>query len=567
MTRKRPWAVTRPDAALTALASVVLAVIMFRTAQTVWGTPPFTPDSWSYWEISKHLFSGPFYMLDTFRSYQQTVRVSTSFPPAWPALIWAGQVATGTGPHLMVGLAAGCYTLAGFVLAGVSFRRGFPAAAGPVALIVAFLVFPPLQEEIRAGRSVPLSVLLLTVLLLIWPGRQSRPHRFPFREALCGTVLGMMCLARYDAVPFVAALLLLSTLLFRSWRWRSAAAAVAGAALVLAPWSAWSFQVLRTPWPSDNGVVASAVDPLFVTDIVPVPLRTASDDPSAWLARITVNTADAVGSAAGSLGRSGHLLGLLAAVAVLALIAAHRDRLRGLTVSGALAGAVLRFVLNRPTVAVMVALVSQVLLSEAVTGYRDGRYWSLVVVLAAWWWSAVTLAAVVRVGPRLPRPFWPGLAAVGGLLLGQHLVRLPTVPTEPVSVGYDLTRIAACPHPGTLLYLSARTDAFRIGAQNRIPVAVPPRNLRAVTADALVVWADKFDIRSVFVPTGTDLGYVTPIVTALVLSPGPCAVPGGAILQRPNGPDQTDSQPVPVADRPPGTGPAGLLSSGGTPTS
>ena len=107
---------------------------------------PFSPDSWSYYELSQ-TFGGDLLRISTQRQYSWVSEYNVSFPPLWPAAIAATDAASGLGPasdillnYAITGL---IWVLLAFVLAAVvpSGVVAHPALAA--AALMGCVVFAP----------------------------------------------------------------------------------------------------------------------------------------------------------------------------------------------------------------------------------------------------------------------------------------------------------------------------------------------------------------------------------------------------------------------------------------
>src|ERR1700722_18536124 len=65
--------------------AAAVTLIVFLTAIF---TPVFIVDSWSYFELSKKIFTD-FYRINTLRQYEIHTLYSNAFPPLWPILLAA----------------------------------------------------------------------------------------------------------------------------------------------------------------------------------------------------------------------------------------------------------------------------------------------------------------------------------------------------------------------------------------------------------------------------------------------------------------------------------------------
>ena len=132
---------------------------------------PFSPDSWSYYELSQ-TFGGDLLRISTQRQYSWVSEYNVSFPPLWPAAIAATDAATGLGPasgiFLNYAITGLIWVLLAFVLAAVvpSGVVAHPALAA--AALMGCVVFAPgYMAEVVAALSIPLALVFWLVLLLV----------------------------------------------------------------------------------------------------------------------------------------------------------------------------------------------------------------------------------------------------------------------------------------------------------------------------------------------------------------------------------------------------------------
>ena len=74
----------------TQLKTNILILIILGTVFTIlaiiFGTSMFSPDSWSYYELSKTIFTNNFYEFNTYRSYFSDLK-SAAFPFGYPIVL------------------------------------------------------------------------------------------------------------------------------------------------------------------------------------------------------------------------------------------------------------------------------------------------------------------------------------------------------------------------------------------------------------------------------------------------------------------------------------------------
>jgi len=171
----------------------LIALLMFAFITNNLFEPYFSPDSYSYWELSKTIFTD-FYRINTHRQYMFTGDYGTSFPPLFPFLIASfNKVAD-------IGIYAG--QILNFGILVVIFWSIFSLWKGkretisfPIILI--FLIFLDGQflEEIKAGRTIPLAFCFQLLMLIIFIKKDG----FNYKDiALLGLLSGLSILNRFD---------------------------------------------------------------------------------------------------------------------------------------------------------------------------------------------------------------------------------------------------------------------------------------------------------------------------------------------------------------------------------
>lgn len=438
-----------------------------------WRSPPYSPDSWAYYELSKSIWRGG-YRLSELRSYAYPAAApSGAFPPLWPALWSLVAALTGLGARAgLLGSFACIATMAVFTeaigrqLSGLRWV-GLSAVAGLFAM-------PGFAEEVEAARSMPLQMALTSAL--IWTLLRRGPIT-PLRASAMGFLCGALVMARFDMLAFSVVFGVSVLVLTRSF----AAAAAFGLLFVAAvsPWTTVSWLWFRELLHSDSSFVASAIDPAtFVNDWYPPAHHrlTVSDDPIAWASKVAGNVPPMLESAAESPGPGG-LIVLFAALAALVL---RRRDVTVLISSFATADAsVRRFAAAAPAVAAPLLLC-------VVVGYFDSRYFSL-----GFWYVLMVLLTLATFAwfraadPRLAESRTV-LLALGALAIAAvaNVPRALARPAEPdfpelrefATIENCLSRLGA--RPGDRVLFEDDTLAARWAAVRGLPSAMLPRNMR-----------------------------------------------------------------------------------------
>jgi hypothetical protein len=349
----------------------------------------FSPDAWTVYELGRTV-GGDFFRANTVREFVTGSTYSSSFAPLWPVIVSVFSRITG---NIYGGYLAAFLAYAGFAAAAELFaRRAFGQRGIGVLSALLMLQFRGLQEELSSGRSIPFALFVLALLGVLLIGLQAAPV---WRSAVVGLLAGALAMTRFDAIPAALAVVLGAPLIGLS-RARLAML-VAGFAVAVSPWVAYSLTHFHTIFASDNRVVALAVDRMaFVHDFHVRPQLTLFDAPWAWLAKVLRNSL----TIAHALLRSIRETLFLPLLLLLALVHAYRSgtpptrreldpRMREIALF---------------TIVAMAPLTGYV-----ATGYWDHRYFSAVL----WLTELFLLAYVTR---RYSRAVVLALALAGSLL-------------------------------------------------------------------------------------------------------------------------------------------------------
>lgn len=241
------------------------------------GVSRFSPDSWAYYELSKTVFENSFYNFNTYRSYYSEIN-STSFPFGYPILLAIAQYIFGHSPftavivNLIVAFSSWLITIRLLEKCRLSLFSS-------VAIATSLILFTPYLDEVFAGRSIPVAILLFTLCIYAFISN---------RFILCGSLLGLSALIRFDHLAYGLILQLLIYLLdFRKIK-RSFMIGL-GFILGILPWILYSQFYFGKFWVSDNSWVALSALPAFVVDYPASATITAFENPALWFDRIASN--------------------------------------------------------------------------------------------------------------------------------------------------------------------------------------------------------------------------------------------------------------------------------------
>jgi len=360
-------------------AGIVFAVLSYVCMIVRPSTAAFSPDSWSYYDLSQTVF-GDFYRPATTRSFHENDGYSRSFPPLWPVLIAAVHGSAASAVTLAA-VAALLTVLPLLIILRACIARRALANAATLLTWLALLHYPPYWDEVHGGRAIPITVLLLCCAVAFLMARQRW-----WNSAGTGAALGLACLARFDALPFALLIVLCSTMV-PLLRTCSRIALIAAFAATVSPWVAYSHQHYGSWWVSDNSSVAISAPAAYAFDYR-APHQTLRTHPVLWMKRIAANT---VKLALALLEAISIHPGLALGIAGVAALWRSRRRHRGMESR----------TLQVVAIAAIFGLGAQVL-----TGYMDRRYFSFACTMA-------TGCAVCFVLARTPRV---RLAANTGIL-------------------------------------------------------------------------------------------------------------------------------------------------------
>lgn len=247
----------------------------------------YSPDSYGYLLLGRSLardFRYESAAIRDFHGVRTAPQPSRSFPPAWPLLLALMQRLAGGGAEVAV--YAVLLTLAALVIAAWVLAR---AVAGEhpglifLALPLFFGVCDPFQNELAAGRAIPLT---LVVFLLVLAGFIRSLAACPSWRLAAGIGAGLtlMFLTRFDQLPFCGLLALLTGFLWirrHGWtRTRGPLLMMAAAALGLwLPWGLRNLVVFGTPFASDNGDTARSL----YTDLSAISWFAPGHAPGSWI--------------------------------------------------------------------------------------------------------------------------------------------------------------------------------------------------------------------------------------------------------------------------------------------
>ncbi len=259
---------------------VAFSAVLVVLSCCIQAAPDFSNDSYSYFEMSKTVFSD-FCKVNTQRQYVLLTDYGISFPYFYPLLIAIVNACTGIGMYSGIVINAISAALTAFALCAVSKKYSGSSAAGAVTAFVV-LCNPQYISEVIAARSIPVSILCtVTILYLV----ADLPDLSGKKAFLSGIAAGIAAVVRFDALALTVFVLIIVFAFSKGKRIKNSLLYFAGALIFMLPWIIFSFVNFGKPWISDNGgtaflVTAELPRRFFTSDFVP---ETLFNSTAAWI--------------------------------------------------------------------------------------------------------------------------------------------------------------------------------------------------------------------------------------------------------------------------------------------
>ena len=245
--------------------------------------PELSPDSWSYFELSKTIYSN-FYNFSTLRSYENASQYSASFPPLFPFLISTFNVLFDLGPRAGLVINIAILPLIAISLERLSFRVFRLRFLGCVTFLVC-LSDTSFLNEVLSGRAIPLQILILVILFRSLLDLSSETELNGFIRS--SMLLGFCLLNRFDAVATVP--IIFVYILSLKPTAKQIFTFTVSFLLSISPWIIYSIGHFGSVWKTDNSFVAKAVAKTYVTDWYSRPILTIREDFWGWYERVLSN--------------------------------------------------------------------------------------------------------------------------------------------------------------------------------------------------------------------------------------------------------------------------------------
>ena len=226
------------------IAAVSLIYILVTCALSA---EKFSPDSYSYYEISKNIFSD-FGKINTQRQYIELTNYGISFPYLYPAMIALVDSFCGLGIYSGEIINIGATIL--ILMTASYLSKKLSDSYLPGSLAFAMLVFNSnYQRELIAARAVPLSILcVLTLICLLVDFEEADGLRL----FTVGLVAGAGAVIRFDFALITVMVCFIIFIFRKKRRFKGTAVYACGVLAPVLPWLIYSITKFGTLWISDN---------------------------------------------------------------------------------------------------------------------------------------------------------------------------------------------------------------------------------------------------------------------------------------------------------------------------
>ncbi|WP_223121456.1 MULTISPECIES: hypothetical protein [Photorhabdus] len=222
--------------------------------------PGFTVDSWTYYDLSKVVFTG--YEPSFIRQYQYNSLHSPSFPFFYPLLIGFMDNILNIGIYssviLNIILLSLCAILSAKLLQRLRLQRVY-------FIVFAFLLlYPPFFQEVVYGRAIPLATLELLLIGYIFLSQQ---HLNNNKLLLLGFVFGLSILTRFE--------FLIIFLIFNLWVAFKEKTSIGKLLFMIFPlisiviWTFYSEYYFNTLWVTENSKLLVMPPHISILDYKP----------------------------------------------------------------------------------------------------------------------------------------------------------------------------------------------------------------------------------------------------------------------------------------------------------
>ena len=218
----------------------------------------FTPDSYSYYELSKTIFSN-FYKISTHRQYVVSTDYGISFPYMYPLFISIVDFFTGLGIYsgTIINILAALFS--SFLLYKISKKLFNMPIIGAIALFF-LLCNPSYLDEVSSARSIPVGILFTLMILykLLYLPNLSKKNSF-----IVGIVSGIALMIRFDAIVVIGCAFMVIFIFSKNKRISNCLMFLLGSLIFALPWILFSLIIFNKIWITDNSGTALLTTPLI----------------------------------------------------------------------------------------------------------------------------------------------------------------------------------------------------------------------------------------------------------------------------------------------------------------
>lgn len=245
--------------------------------------PPFSPDSWSYYEIGKNTFKH-FGEINTIRQFEYKQYLNISFPLLYPLLISVLNlfVTWGIYAGYILNLLINILILLSLILLS---RRLFKTGVFGLFAFSNLIFNKYYLIESLAARSMPLYILLFLLMLIFLTAEGKKPF---YKPIIIGGLAGLMVMTRFD---FLLPAIVLGIVAFHKERKRIISYFVTFLVAV-SPWVVYSMIHFRKFFITDNARTVMSATKNSVSYFYPLGTKpvTIFNDLFGWVALLWSKT-------------------------------------------------------------------------------------------------------------------------------------------------------------------------------------------------------------------------------------------------------------------------------------
>lgn len=241
-------------------------------------TGNFSPDSWTYFELSKTFYTTSFYEPNTIRNYLDYEK-SSSFPFGFPFMLSVINKIFLESPVNSVYLNIFSAFLSIIFLFQITKELKFNNLMS-LAVTLSFFFYPPYLSEIYSGRSIPLATLLFILGFLVFIKYESLFFSMVF--------IGISAVVRFDFLIF-SLLFAFYVFIFSKEIFLKKIIILVAILISLSPWIVFSLEHFDSLWASDNSWVSKSAVSDYVLDFPASSDKTIINAPYLWVLKVINN--------------------------------------------------------------------------------------------------------------------------------------------------------------------------------------------------------------------------------------------------------------------------------------